>query len=165
MYGENGFLAHTVVPSLRCFVQVVHCMVKTGSSHTHCGSFITLLCSGGALYGENGFLAHTVVPSLRCFVQVVTTKGSFTCSKLVVTAGAWLNDVLGSIGVHLPVTVTQEQVTYLATPHMKDFTKDKSVAAVYLPSPPLAPFFFSSCLLYTSPSPRDKPRSRMPSSA
>ena len=96
------------------------------------------------MYGPDRFLAHTVVPSLRCFVQVVTTKGSFTCSKLVVTAGAWLNDVLGSIGVHLPVTVTQEQVTYLATPHMKDFTKDKSVAAVYLPSPPLAPFFFSS---------------------
>ena len=67
--------------------------------------------------------------SFRRFVQVVTTKATFTCRKLVVTAGAWLNDVLGSIGVHVPVTVTQEQVTYFATPHIKDFTKDKSVTA------------------------------------
>ena len=60
MYGPDRFLAHSMVPSLRCFVQVVHCMVK------QVRSFITLLCSGGALYGENKF-----VPSLRCFVQVV----------------------------------------------------------------------------------------------
>ena len=58
-------------------------------------------------------------------VQVVTTKGTFTCSRLVVAAGAWLNDVLGSIGVHVPVYVTQEQVSYFATPHIKDFTTDK----------------------------------------
>ncbi|KAL8586297.1 hypothetical protein ACOMHN_058677 [Nucella lapillus] len=58
-------------------------------------------------------------------VEISTTKGTFTCDKLVVTAGAWLNDVLGSIGVHVPVTVSQEQVTYYATPHIKEFTKDK----------------------------------------
>ena len=57
--------------------------------------------------------------------QVVTTKAKFTCRKLIVTAGAWINEVLGSIGVHVPVTVTQEQVTYFATPHVKDFTKDR----------------------------------------
>ena len=56
---------------------------------------------------------------------MTTTKGTFTCRKVVVTAGAWLNDVLGSIGVHVPVTVTQEQVTYYGTPHIKEFTKDK----------------------------------------
>nr|KAG5692519.1 hypothetical protein BaRGS_018724 [Batillaria attramentaria] len=58
----------------------------------------------------------------RC--PVTTTLGKFTCRRLVVTAGAWINDVLGSIGVQVPVTVTQEQVTYFATPHMKDFSKD-----------------------------------------
>ncbi|KAK7477452.1 hypothetical protein BaRGS_00031276 [Batillaria attramentaria] len=59
----------------------------------------------------------------RC--PVTTTLGKFTCRRLVVTAGAWINDVLGSIGVQVPVTVTQEQVTYFATPHMKDFSKDR----------------------------------------
>ncbi|KAK7104534.1 monomeric sarcosine oxidase-like [Littorina saxatilis] len=64
-------------------------------------------------------------------VEVTTTKGTFTCRKLVVTAGAWLNDVLGSIGVHVPVTVTQEQVTYFGTPHIKDFTKDRFPIWIY----------------------------------
>lgn len=58
-------------------------------------------------------------------VEVTTPKAIFTCRKLIVTSGAWLNDVLGTIGVHIPVTVTQEQVTYFATPHIKEFTKDR----------------------------------------
>lgn len=62
---------------------------------------------------------------------VHTTKGNFTCKKVIVTAGAWLNQVLGSIGVHIPVYVTQEQVTYLGTPHMKDFVKEKFPIFIY----------------------------------
>ncbi|XP_071114469.1 monomeric sarcosine oxidase-like [Haliotis cracherodii] len=58
-------------------------------------------------------------------VVVYTTKGSFECKRIIITAGGWLNSVLGTIGVHIPVTVTQEQVSYLGTPHMKDFTIDK----------------------------------------
>ncbi|XP_041347058.1 peroxisomal sarcosine oxidase-like, partial [Gigantopelta aegis] len=58
-------------------------------------------------------------------IVVHTTNGKFECRRLIVAAGAWLNHVIGTIGVHVPVTVTQEQVTYLGTPHMKDFTKDK----------------------------------------
>ncbi|XP_077982862.1 monomeric sarcosine oxidase-like [Glandiceps talaboti] len=56
---------------------------------------------------------------------VRTSQGVFRCRRVIVTAGAWTNHVLGSVGVHIPLTVTQEQVTYLATPHIKDFTKDK----------------------------------------
>ncbi|XP_055955263.1 monomeric sarcosine oxidase [Patella vulgata] len=58
-------------------------------------------------------------------ITVQTTKGTFTCRRLVVAAGAWINQVLGSVGVHIPITVTQEQVTYLGTPYIKEFTKDK----------------------------------------
>ncbi|KAL3852207.1 hypothetical protein ACJMK2_015879 [Sinanodonta woodiana] len=58
-------------------------------------------------------------------ICVHTTKGKFYCRKVIVTSGAWINQVLSSTGVHVPVYVTQEQVTYHATPHMKDFTKDK----------------------------------------
>ncbi|XP_064640407.1 monomeric sarcosine oxidase-like isoform X2 [Lineus longissimus] len=64
-------------------------------------------------------------------IQVTTNKGEFRCKRVIVTAGAWINDVLGSCGVHLPVTVTQEQVTYYATPHMRDFTKDKFPVFIY----------------------------------
>ncbi|PVD25419.1 hypothetical protein C0Q70_13075 [Pomacea canaliculata] len=64
-------------------------------------------------------------------MEVVTTKATFTCQRVIVTAGAWINRVLGSIGVQLPITVTQEQVTYFATPHIRDFTKDKFPVWIY----------------------------------
>lgn len=53
--------------------------------------------------------------------SVVTDQGTFTCRQLVVTAGAWLNNLLATMGMHLPLTVSQEQVTYYATPHIKEF--------------------------------------------
>lgn len=62
---------------------------------------------------------------------VHTTKGTFYCRKVVVTSGAWVNHVLGSVGVHIPIYVTQEQVTYFATPNMKDFVKDKFPIWIY----------------------------------
>ncbi|XP_077982828.1 monomeric sarcosine oxidase-like [Glandiceps talaboti] len=60
-----------------------------------------------------------------------TSQGVFRCRRLIVTAGAWINHVLGSVGVHIPLNVTQEQVTYLATPHIKKFTKDKFPIWIY----------------------------------
>ncbi|XP_071511160.1 monomeric sarcosine oxidase-like [Diadema antillarum] len=57
--------------------------------------------------------------------KVCTARGDFLCRKVVITAGAWMNEVLSSVGVKIPLTVTQEQVTYYATPHIKEFTKDK----------------------------------------
>ena len=43
----------------------------------------------------------------------------------MVTAGAWINHVISSIGCHVPVYVTQENVTYFGSPHVKEFTKEK----------------------------------------
>ncbi|KAJ8041174.1 Peroxisomal sarcosine oxidase [Holothuria leucospilota] len=62
---------------------------------------------------------------------VSTSNGTFRCKKVVVTAGAWLNKVLKSVGVHIPVTVTQEQVTYFGTPHMKEFTYKRTLRFPY----------------------------------
>ncbi|OWF45099.1 Monomeric sarcosine oxidase [Mizuhopecten yessoensis] len=58
-------------------------------------------------------------------IKVYTAKGVFKCRRLVVTPGAWFNEVLGSVGIHIPIYVTQEQVTYFATPNIKDFTKER----------------------------------------
>jgi sarcosine oxidase len=71
----------------------------------------------------------TIVPecpvlALRPFeggVEVVAERGRFTCRRLIVTAGAWTDKVLASVGVNLGLTITQEQVTYYATPNLKDF--------------------------------------------
>jgi sarcosine oxidase len=53
--------------------------------------------------------------------RVITAQGAFTCRRLIVTTGAWLNHLLATIGLRLPLTVSQEQVTYYATPHLKEF--------------------------------------------
>lgn len=70
------------------------------------------------------FLPNTKVLELHPFtggVEVKTDRGTFTCKKLVITAGAWTDQVLASVGAQLRVTVTQEQVTYYATPHLREF--------------------------------------------
>ena len=36
-------------------------------------------------------------------------------------AGAWTNQALAGLGFQIPVRVSQEQVTYFATPHLKEF--------------------------------------------
>jgi sarcosine oxidase len=54
-------------------------------------------------------------------VELHTGQGNFTCRQLIVTAGAWTDETLASIGLNLQLTVTQEQVTYYATSNLRDF--------------------------------------------
>ncbi|XP_072013859.1 monomeric sarcosine oxidase-like isoform X3 [Amphiura filiformis] len=58
-------------------------------------------------------------------IVVYSSKGVFTCRRVIIIAGAWLNNVLRSIGLTIPVTVTQEQVTFFRTPHIKDCGKSR----------------------------------------
>jgi sarcosine oxidase len=58
-------------------------------------------------------------------VEVETDLGTFAARRLVVAADAWTNQVLAGAGVEWPLTVTQEQVTYFATPHLRDFSPDR----------------------------------------
>jgi sarcosine oxidase len=58
-------------------------------------------------------------------VQVVTDANTFNARRLVVTAGAWTNKVLKNVGIAWPLTVTQEQVTYYATPNLRDFVPSR----------------------------------------
>ncbi len=47
-------------------------------------------------------------------VRVETPDGAVRARSVVVTADAWANDVLGQLGVHVPLATTWEQVTYFA---------------------------------------------------
>ncbi|XP_059156278.1 monomeric sarcosine oxidase-like [Physella acuta] len=64
-------------------------------------------------------------------IQLTTPLGKFTCRRVVVTAGAWINNILSCIGGHVPVYVTQENVTYFASPHVKEFTTDRFPMFIY----------------------------------
>ena len=82
-----------------------------------------------ALARANGvdLLSETPVTSLRpvgSSVEVVTGEQRFSADHVVVTSGAWTNQVVREAGLELPLTVTQEQVTYYATPNLRDFTPD-----------------------------------------
>lgn len=58
-------------------------------------------------------------------VEVVTDNGTYTAGHVLIAAGAWTNAVLASLGVEWPLTVTQEQVTYFATTHLREFAPDR----------------------------------------
>ncbi|QIG44439.1 N-methyl-L-tryptophan oxidase [Nocardioides anomalus] len=47
-------------------------------------------------------------------IRLTTATGALEVSGVVVTADAWVNDVVGHLGLHVPVEVTLEQVTYYA---------------------------------------------------
>ncbi|MGL4648261.1 MAG: FAD-dependent oxidoreductase, partial [Caldilineaceae bacterium] len=54
-------------------------------------------------------------------VRVLTPEGFFACRRVVVAAASWTRELIATTGFHLPLTVTQEQVTYYSTPHLRDF--------------------------------------------
>jgi sarcosine oxidase len=53
---------------------------------------------------------------------VTTAHGEVTCRGVVVTADAWVNDVVAHLGLHVPLEVTLEQVTYFAVDHFDQFS-------------------------------------------
>jgi sarcosine oxidase len=80
---------------------------------------------GMARYYGARILERCGVASIRPFeggVDLKTQSGTFTCQRLIITAGAWVDQVLADVGLRLSVTVTQEQVTYYATPNLKEFS-------------------------------------------
>jgi sarcosine oxidase len=72
-------------------------------------------------------LDNTPVRSVRVVddgVEVETDKGTFGGRRLIVAAGAWTNEVLRHVGVELPITCTQEQVTYFRAPNLDKFSPE-----------------------------------------
>jgi sarcosine oxidase len=64
-------------------------------------------------------------------VLVETSQGRFTCRRLIVAAGGWTDKLLASVGISLQITVTQEQVTYYATPNLKEFSIGRFPAFIW----------------------------------
>ena len=58
-------------------------------------------------------------------VEVVTDGGSFFADRVVVASDMWTNEVLAETGWQVPLTITQEQVTYYATPNLREFAMDR----------------------------------------
>ena len=83
---------------------------------------IALARAAGATIRDN-----TPVLAVRArgqHVEVVTADETYLAEKVVITADAWTNTLLADLGLQLPLTVTQEQVTYYATPHLLEFSPE-----------------------------------------
>jgi len=57
-------------------------------------------------------------------VEVHTDEHAYLADRVVVTSGAWTNQVLADCDIRLPLTVTQEQVTYYATTYLTEFAPE-----------------------------------------
>jgi sarcosine oxidase len=68
-------------------------------------------------------------------VELETSAGPVRCRRLVVTADAWTNDVLAGVGVSLPLTVTQEQVTYFGPDDPSAFEPGSFPVWIWMDSP------------------------------
>jgi sarcosine oxidase len=70
-------------------------------------------------------LENTPVRSIRVAgdgIEVATDKSIFSGRRLILAAGAWTNEILRHVGVALPITCTQEQVTYFRAPNLEEFS-------------------------------------------
>jgi sarcosine oxidase len=82
---------------------------------------------------------HTPVLDVRDLgpggIEVETSNGVIRCRGLVVCADAWVNYVLASLGVDVPVEVTLEQVTYFAPDQPARFAPDLMPLWIWMDDP------------------------------
>jgi monomeric sarcosine oxidase len=66
----------------------------------------------------------------------ITAGGErYRCRRVIIAAGGWSNRALAPFGVQLPLTVTQEQVTYFASPHLPDFRPERFPVWIWMDDP------------------------------
>lgn len=58
-------------------------------------------------------------------VTVVTDGETFTADAVALCVGSWLSELLPGLGVSLPITLSQEQVSYFATSQLRAFARDR----------------------------------------
>jgi len=82
---------------------------------------------------------HSPVTSVRDLGEgglvVQTAQGDLHCGALVVTADAWVNDVLAGLGVAVPLEVTLEQVTYFQPERPDDFAPGRLPLWIWMDDP------------------------------
>jgi len=68
-------------------------------------------------------------------IEVLAGGRGYRCRRLVIAAGPWSNLALAPLGVHLPLRITQEQVTYFASPHADDFRPERFPVWIWMDDP------------------------------
>lgn len=74
------------------------------------------------------FLADTKVLALHhhpTHVEVVTSAGTFEAGSVILCTASWAADLLAPLGYDWRFTISQEQVSWFATPNVRDFLPDR----------------------------------------
>jgi monomeric sarcosine oxidase len=74
------------------------------------------------------FRPHTQVTGLRSaedHVTVSTDAGEFAAESVIVCVASWLERLAPGLGLGWKLALTQEQVTYFATPRVREFMPDR----------------------------------------
>ncbi len=74
------------------------------------------------------FLPQTAVRSVSSgaeHVSVTTDRTTFTAESVVLCVASWLPTLQGQLGLNWNLTLSQEQVSYFATPNVADFALDR----------------------------------------
>ncbi|MFL5401636.1 MAG: N-methyl-L-tryptophan oxidase [Gemmatimonadales bacterium] len=68
-------------------------------------------------------------------IEVNAGGERYRCRRIILTAGGWSNGALAPFGLQLPLTVTQEQVTYFASPRLSDFEPERFPIWIWMDDP------------------------------
>jgi sarcosine oxidase len=68
-------------------------------------------------------------------IEVEAGGERYRCRHLIIAAGSWSNHALSPFGLQLPLTVTQEQVTYFASPRLPDFQPERFPVWIWMDDP------------------------------
>lgn len=79
--------------------------------------------------------AVTGLASAGSSVTVEVGEDRYVAQGVVVTADAWVNDVIGHLGSNIPVEVTLEQVTYFAPVHPVAFAPERMPLWIWMDDP------------------------------
>lgn len=68
-------------------------------------------------------------------IEVEAGGQTYRAGQVVLAADAWTNDLLAAFDRRLPLTITQEQVTYFACPRPEDFAPDRFPIWIWMDVP------------------------------
>jgi monomeric sarcosine oxidase len=84
---------------------------------------VALAREAGATFLENTPVRRIV--SLADGVEVHTDEGVFTADSIAMATGSWTAPLTADLGVPFPILLSQEQLTYYASPSLDQFSLDK----------------------------------------
>jgi sarcosine oxidase len=90
---------------------------RAGAAH------VALARSLGVTFAPNTTV--TDISSSHSQVTVTTDRGVFTADSIVLCVASWLPQLLPTLGLSWNITLCQEQVSYFATPNVRDFMPDR----------------------------------------